>query len=294
MTNKLYSLFILLFTIISVSAQDLKAFQFYNQKGKGVTFDKMVKDLQNYNVVLFGEHHNNSTNHWLQLKLTEALFKAKGNQLVLGAEMFERDNQQGLNDYLSGKIQDKDLKDNVRLWNNFTTDYKPLLDFAKANQLQFIATNVPRRYASIVSKNGVEALNDLPNNEKVWIAKLPYVIDYNAPGYPEMLQMMGDHAGSKAKQFVAAQAIKDVTMAESILSNLKSNQLFLHYNGDYHSKQFGGIYWYLKHHQPKLKVAVIQILESKNISLNLEIPQDENFILTDFTLVLPEDTIKTY
>ncbi|MBS7332249.1 MAG: ChaN family lipoprotein [Weeksellaceae bacterium] len=294
MRNKLFNLFILLFTLISVSGQDLKAFQFYNQKGKPVVFDKMVKELVNYDVVLFGEHHNNSINHWLQLKLTEAIYQNKGNNLVLGAEMFERDNQEGLNHYLAGKILDKDLKDQVRLWNNFNTDYKPLLDFAKNNQLPFIATNVPRRYASAVSKNGVDSLTDLPDYEKKWMIKLPYTIDYNAPGYPEMIKMMGDHAGTKAKQFVAAQAIKDATMAESIILNLNQNKLFLHYNGDYHSKQYGGIYWYLKLYKPSLKVAVIQILESKNISLKLEIPENENFILTDFTLVLPEDITKTY
>lgn len=269
-------------------------YQFYNQYGKAVPFDKMVNNLKKYDVVLFGEHHNNSTNHWLQLKLTEALFQEKGKKLILGAEMFERDNQIGINDYLSYKIAENELKDHVRLWNNFKTDYKPLLDFSKIHELEFIATNIPRRYASIVAKNGVDALINLPDDEKNWIVKLPFDIDYQAPGYPEMIKMMGDHAGTKAKQFVAAQAIKDATMAESILHNLKPNHIFLHYNGDYHSKHYGGIYWYLKHQNPNLKVAVIQILESKDIMLKLEIPKDENFILTDFTLVLPEDTIKTY
>ena len=107
------------FQISFLSAQEIKPFQFYNQKGKTVKFDKMLKDLANYDVVFIGEHHNNSINHWLQLRITKALFEQKNGQLTLGAEMFERDNQTQLNDYLSGKLNEKVLKDSMRLWNNY-------------------------------------------------------------------------------------------------------------------------------------------------------------------------------
>ena len=282
------------FSLLVLKAQNLKSFQFYNQKGKAVNFDQVVKACLDYDVILFGEHHNNSTNHWLQLQLLKQLHQKKGKQLVLGAEMFERDNQEGLNRYLSHQIDDNELKNQVRLWSNYKTDYKPLVDFAQKHQLQFIATNIPRKYASQVAKFGVESLDTLTNLTKKDLIALPFPIDYSAPGYPEMLEMMGDHAGAKAKQFVAAQAIKDATMAESILKNRKEGQLFLHFNGDYHSKQFGGIYWYLKNYQPTLKVAVIQILESDEITLELKKSKEDSTILTDFTLVLPSDTNKTY
>lgn len=55
--------------------------------------------------------------------------------------MFERDNQQSLNAYLDGKIEAKNLKDSVKLWKNYETDYRPLVDFAKDKKLNFIATN---------------------------------------------------------------------------------------------------------------------------------------------------------
>jgi len=286
----------IIFIVVSnlLSAQDLKTYQFYSQKGKKVNYNQMINELKNYDVVLFGEHHNNSTNHWLQIQVAKDLHELVKNRLILGAEMFERDQQTYLNQYLNNAISEDEFSKSIKLWSNYKTDYKPLVEFAKSNQLQFIATNVPRRYASVVAKEGLDKLNELPIAEKKWLVNLPFPIDYNAPGYPEMIEMMGDHAGVRAEQFVLAQAIKDATMAESILNNCKKGYLFYHINGDYHSKNFGGIYWYLKRFNPNIKVAVIQILESSNRDLSIKKEDVKNFIFTQFTLVLPIDTIKTY
>lgn len=292
--NYVFSALIVLFSSAMLQAQELKAFQFYNQKQKTVTFDKTVNALKKYDIVLFGEHHNNSINHWLQLRLTKALHEKVGDRLILGAEMFERDNQAVLDEYLNHKITVKELNENARLWTNNKTDYQPLVDFAKANKLRFIAANVPRRYASIVAKQGLDSLNTIHASELQWMAKIPFALDYNAPGYPEMLKMMGDHAGTKAKQFVAAQAIKDATMAESILNNYTQGQLFIHFHGDYHSKNYGGIYWYLKNARPDLKVAVIEVLESEGDDLKINTSLLDAFVPTEFILVLPSDMTKTY
>ena len=282
----------LLFSLVGVHAQELKAFQFYNKKGKRVGTEKMVKDLANYDVVFIGEMHNNSINHWLELKLTEALAKTKKNNVQLGAEMFERDNQKGLDAYLQGKISSKSLKDSIRLWNNYATDYQPLVDFAKDNKLSFVATNVPRKYAAQVSKQGLQSLGSLPENEKVFIAKLPITVTLETPGYTEMKSMMGEHADDmKIMNFISAQAIKDATMAESIARSIKLGQLFIHYNGNYHSKEYGGIYWYLHKLNPQLKMAVISVFEADDDALALP---KEKYVPTDYNLVLPKDMTKTY
>lgn len=290
MTKYIFLTFFI-FQISFLNAQEVKPFQFYNQKGKTVKFDKMIKDLANYDVVLFGEHHNNSINHWLQLRITKALFEQKKGQLTLGAEIFERDNQTQLNDYLSGKLDEKVLKDSMRLWNNYETDYRPLVDFAKENNLKFIATNIPRRYASIVARKGLDSLNTVTEKEKAWMMKLPVEVTLDTPGYPEMKEMMGDHAGPTVMNFIAAQAVKDATMAESILENFEFGKLFLHYNGDYHSKEYGGIYWYLKKMNPDLKIAVISVFESEEARLSFDIKE---VVPTEFNLVFPSDMTKTY
>lgn len=276
----------------TLKAQNYKAYQFYDQKGKEIKTDKLVRELAKYDVVFFGENHNNSINHWLQLKITEALYEKKNGQLILGAEMFERDNQAQLNQYLEGKIDAKTLKDSARLWNNFSTDYKPLVDFAKNKKLKFIATNIPRRYASQTAKEGIESLNALPEKDKVYMAELPIKVTLETPGYPEMKTMMGEHAdGTKVMNFISAQAIKDATMAESILKNYNAGKTFIHYNGNFHSKEFGGIYWYIRQKNPNLKMAVISVFESENPEL--KVPEKE-YIPTNFNLIIPSDMTKTY
>jgi len=276
----------------TLKAQNYKAYQFYDQKGKEIKTDKLVRELAKYDVVFFGENHNNSINHWLQLKITEALYEKKNGQLILGAEMFERDNQAQLNQYVEGKIDAKTLKDSARLWNNFSTDYKPLVDFAKNKKLKFIATNIPRRYASQTAKEGIESLNALPEKDKVYMAELPIKVTLETPGYPEMKTMLGEHAdGTKVMNFISAQAVKDATMAESILKNYNAGKTFIHYNGNFHSKEFGGIYWYIRQKNPNLKMAVISVFESENPEL--KVPEKE-YIPTNFNLIIPVDMTKTY
>ncbi|WP_449398779.1 ChaN family lipoprotein [Chryseobacterium wanjuense] len=283
---------ILLVSFCSLSAQNFKAYQFYDQKGKEIKPEKLVKELAEYDVVFFGENHNNSINHWLQLKITEGLYEKKNGQIILGAEMFERDNQTQLNQYLNGKFDAKTLKDSARLWNNYATDYKPLVDFAKAKKLNFIATNIPRKYASQTAKEGLESLNNLSEKEKTYIAQLPIKVTLDTPGYPEMKTMMGDHAdGTKVMNFISAQATKDATMADSILKNFQPGKTFIHYNGNYHSKEFGGIYWYIKQKNPNLKMAVISVFESENPELKIP---EKDYKPTDFNLIIPSDMTKTY
>ncbi|NAW50581.1 iron-regulated protein [Elizabethkingia argentiflava] len=287
-----------LFLLIALSvfcpffSQQFKAYQFYNKKGKPIKSEKMIKQLANYQVVLFGELHNNAIVHWLQLKLTQALYKKNNKQITLGGEMFERDNQYQLDQYLAGRFPSSALGDSVRLWPNYTTDYKPLLDFAKNHQLKFIATNIPRKYASQVAKKGLDYLENLSVEEKAYMVKLPIKITMDTPGYQEMKTLFEKHdAHFNVTNFIAAQAIKDASMAESIFKNLKPGYLFIHYNGNYHTQAYGGIFWYIKQMYPNLKVAVISVFESENPKL--PIPKTD-YIPTDFNLIIPTDMAKTY
>ena len=108
--------------------------------------------MKKADIVLFGEHHNNPIIHWLQLETISELHNSS--LLILGAEMIETDNQDQLNKYLSGEITQYELDTTARLWKNYATDYKPLVDFAKRHDLKFIATNIPRMYASKVFRGG--------------------------------------------------------------------------------------------------------------------------------------------
>ncbi len=283
MRTKFLSL-LLLFTIV-LHAQDKKSYQLFDKNGKKVSYDKLLKASLKTQVVLFGEYHNNSVSHWLQLELTKDV--AAKTPVVLGAEMIEADNQTQLNQYLKGEIDQKKLDSTARLWKNYPTDYKPLVDFAKENNFDFIATNIPRRYASMVSKKGFEALETLTSEEKTWIAPQPIPYDASLPGYVEMMKMMGDHTSPNMPK---AQASKDATMAYFINKNLKANSVFIHYNGTFHSDNFDGINWYLKTYNPSIEIVTISTVEQKDIS-KLE---KENHNKADFILVIDEHVTKTY
>jgi uncharacterized iron-regulated protein len=285
MKSFLFSLAIILLVNTTSIAQHKPAYVLYNAKGKKVSYTKMIKVLKQKDIVLFGEFHNNPISHWLQLELTRDLKQYR--DLILGAEMFEQDNQQALNQYLQGKLSNKGLDSAARLWKNYKTDYAPLVDFAKANNLVFAATNIPRKYASLVAKGGFEALDTIPTAAKAWMAPLPIIYDAELPGYKNMIAMMGGHGGVNLPK---AQAIKDATMAHFILQNHKVGSLSIHYNGAYHSDNYEGIVWYLKQQQPNYKYGTITTVSQSNLKKLLK----ENKGKADFIICVDEDMTTTY
>lgn len=277
---------ILIFCAISAFGQKKSAFHIYNKKGKKVSYNKLLKKVKKNDLILFGELHNNPIAHWLQLELTKDLHET--NKLILGAEMFEADNQEAMDKYLQGEIDYKGLDSLARLWSNYKTDYAPIVDFAKANNINFIATNIPRRFANLVFKNGgFKALDQLSPKEKEWIAPLPIAFVPDLPQYKNILTMMGEHG---SPDLVKAQAIKDATMAYFILKNYENGTTFLHFNGAYHSDFYEGILWHLKQENDALNYITITTVEQKDISKL----QKENKGRADFIICVDEDMTKTY
>lgn len=275
--------------------QDRPAYLLYNQKGKRTNYEKLLKTAAGADVVLFGELHNNPICHWLEFQLAKDLFAERKQDLVIGAEMFEADDQQAYADYLAQKLTDKQLTTAARLWPNFATDYKPLLDFARQHQVPVVATNVPRRYASAVARRGLAALDTLPTAQKAFVAPLPIRVDLTLPGYKQMLDMGGMHGsngmpGMSAENMARAQATKDATMAHFILQNLKPGNTFFHLNGSYHSKDFEGIVWYLKQQRPDLRVVTIHSVEEADVAKPAEVKAGT----ATFTVCIPADMTKTY
>ncbi len=284
-----YKLIILLVTsCLSIVAygQDKSAFEIYDKAGKRVSYRKLFKKAKKSDVVLFGELHNNSIAHWLQLELSKDLHKA--GKLILGAEMFEADNQKALDDYLGGVIDYSGLDSLARLWSNYKTDYAPIVDFARDNGIPFIGTNIPRRFARMVHKNGgFAALDALGDEEKGWIAPLPIRFDPELPQYKNILTMMGEHG---TPELVKAQAIKDATMAYFILSNHTGGHTFLHLNGAYHSDFHQGILSYLRQRNDSLRYMTITTVEQENIRCL----EDKHKGRADFIICVDRDMTKTY
>lgn len=276
---------------ILASAQDKPAYRLFDQSGKEVSYGQMLKSSKKADVVFFGEQHNNPISHWLQIELAQDLEKESNGKLIMGAEMFERDNQAILTEYLNGQISTKNFEEEARVWDNYATDYKPLVELAKSKKLPFIATNVPRRYANMVYKQGIESLNPLTSEAKSWIAPLPIEVDMNLPSYQSMAKMMGGHGGEAATtNLVKSQAVKDATMGYFIAQNLKKGHIFLHFNGAYHSDLKEGTVWYVRKYAPGKDIVTISTVEQDNID-KLD---EENLKKADFIICVPAKMTKTY
>lgn len=278
---------ILMVSLSGIYAQDKPAYKLFDASGKEVKYEKMISSLEKAEVVFFGENHNDPISHWLELQVLKSLYE-KDKNLTFAMEMFEADDQIVLNEYLAGVIEEQHLLKEAKIWTNYKTDYKPLVEFAKHNKLSVVASNIPRRYANLVYRKGIQALDSL-SEAKQWIAPLPITVDLELPGYKNMIAMMGGH-GTKgtAENMAKSQAVKDATMAYFILKNRKGK--VYHVNGSYHSQNGEGIIWYLKQTQPSLKIATIHVVEQEKIdTLNAE---HKN--LADFIICVPKDMTKTY
>ncbi|PHR93527.1 MAG: iron-regulated protein [Leeuwenhoekiella sp.] len=283
---RVFVLFIAGCLCLPIYAQEKPAYRIFDANGNVIAYSALLDSLKTEaDVILFGELHNNPIAHWLELELAKDL--SKDQNVMLGAEMLETDNQKALSHYLKDSLDYKQFSEQARLWTNHKTDYQPLVDFAKESEIDFIATNVPRRYAALVHKQGFEALDSIAPEEKQFIAPLPIAFDADLPRYQEILKMMGDHGSPK---LVMAQALKDATMAHSILTNYTKDTLFLHFNGAFHSDFHEGILWYLKLEQPELNYFTLStVLQDELSSLN-----EEHHNRADFIIVVDADMTTSY
>ena len=283
-----YLVFVLAISLMAMKA-DKEAYRIYDEKGKKASYAKMFRQALDSDIILFGELHDNPICHWLQFEITRDLYNERGDDLVMGAEMFERDQQLILKEYVDSVISTSNFESQARLWPNYKTDYKPLADFSRENKIPFIATNIPRRYASIVFREGFEGVDKLDEHTKMFLAPLPIPYDPELPGYKAMTEMGDSVGGHSTENFPKAQAIKDATMAHFILKNLEEGKIFIHYHGTYHSNNFEGIIWYLNKYRPGLKIMSIGSVEQAST----EIVEEENEGIADYILVIPETMTKT-
>lgn len=276
----------LIISILGFSAKHFDAYKIYNSKGKEVSYEKVIKATADKSHIFFGEYHDNPISHWLQLELTKSLFYLHKRKLTLGAEMFEADNQFILDEYLQDLISAKNYQSEMRLWPNYNTDYKPLVEFAKTNKLKFIATNIPRRYANMVYKKGLKSLDQLSDLAKSYIVPLnQFEFDSTIACYKDIYQM--PHGG---EGMATAQAIKDATMAYFILKNTTPQTVFLHYQGAYHSDNYQGIIHYLKKQIDVSKILTLSTVTQDDIT-TLE---DDNKGIADFIICVTEDMTSTH
>ena len=286
--RKLMALLALL-AAFGAAAQTKAAYAIFTSEGEETDYGKMLKALNKADIIFIGETHNCPIAHWMEYEITSDIIRKNSKGLVLGAEMFESDDQLLVDEYTAGVISSDRFEKEAKLWDNYWTDYAQLLYLARENSLRFVATNVPRRYASYVKDNGLEALQGVSDEAKTLMAPLP--IPYEQTSQDDamfgFMQLMGGKEGEKS-YYAEAQAIKDATMAWFIAQNF--DKKFIHYNGNFHSDNKGGIIPFLEQYLPGKSIVTICSARQDSIK-NLD---KENQGRADFIIVAPTDFPMSY
>lgn len=283
-----FLLVFILFQCLTLSAQK-PVYQLFDKDGKAIQYEDMIAMMKNSQAIFFGEFHDQPISHWLQKEVLFDLHKLHGDKLVIGAEMFESDNQLIIDEYLANNITQKKFEEEARLWKNYKNDYKAILEFAKENGLPLVASNVPGRYANMVFNKGIASLDSLSDQAKSYFAPLPIHMDLNVNCYAEMLKMNIEH-GTNSEYFPQAQILRDATMSHFMAPWLQRNNVIYHLNGSYHSDSHEGIVYYMKRSNPRTKIFVISTVTQDNIGTL----DDENQGKGDVILCVSSNMTKSY
>ncbi|NAW64667.1 ChaN family lipoprotein [Photobacterium halotolerans] len=231
--------------------------------GAELTEQALANALSDADIVLVGEWHSHPGTHLLQARLLAALY-ANNPRLALSMEQFTRDKQQVVDQFLHGEIGEQVLIKQGNAWPNYESDYRPLVDFARQQQLDVIAANAPKSIVRCVGRYGADYLNRLPAAERKWVAQsLTLKNDRYKEKFTESMHH-GDPAQSE-RQF-AAQTSWDDTMAESMVNYLRAHpgHQIMHVAGRFHTAEGLGTASRILSRNPALKVVMVTPVTADN------------------------------
>ncbi|WP_102386786.1 ChaN family lipoprotein [Vibrio cyclitrophicus] len=235
-------------------------YQFASPQGKTLSLDALPKQLTEADVVLIGEWHTHSAIHRFQTHYLKVRRNATPN-IALSMEQFSREHQDTLNQYLNGEIGEQVLMSQAAAWPNYESDYRALVEFAKANDVDIIAANAPKPFVQCIGRKGLSYLDQLTTEQRQWIAS---EVDTSDSPYKEKFMASMHHGTPEQteKQF-SAQVTWDETMAESIVDYLASNpeQQVIHVAGKFHTEGGLGTAASILRRNPDLKIAIISPVE---------------------------------
>ncbi|MGQ9897934.1 MAG: ChaN family lipoprotein [Acidobacteriota bacterium] len=253
-------------------------YRIYKPDGQPATLDDIVTALARVEVVFIGESHDDPGAHALQRDLLQAAHArysadaaVEKRQVVLSLEMFERDVQLVVDEYLSGLIPESQFLACSRPWNNYQSDYRPLIEFAKAHRLPVVAANPPRRYVNLVGREGRDALARLSEAARAFLPPLPYgaaSAEYEAKFRRVMAEGHGAEGGHGERprlnlsRMLDAQSLWDAGMAHAIADTLAQvpRALVLHLNGRFHTEEGTGIPEHLAAYRKGTRMLVVTVV----------------------------------
>lgn len=266
--SKTMRAFLLLAVTLGLFADE--PYRVFRGDGTPASLDDILAQAREARVVFLGELHDDPTAHTLELRLLQGL-TAQG-PTVLALEMFERDVQSVVDEYLQGLITEEHLLASGRAWRNYKSDYRPLVEFAKEKQLPVVAANAPRRYVNRVTRLGSSSLTALSPGAKVSLPPLPYgeASERYAVKFRDFLEKSAQEGGGQRRldpvKGLAAQSLWDAGMAYSLAESLKRwpDRTAVHVNGSFHSEEHLGILDHLERYRPGTRALVVTMVSPKH------------------------------
>jgi len=227
------------------------ALRIYDSKAKRfVAFPQLVNGIASADIVFFGEQHNDPATHSAELAVLAALGERRPHVIVT-LEMFERDVQPLVNQYLAGTISEQNFLAGARPWNNYTTDYRPLIELARVRGWPVVAANAPKALASGISRRGLVMLDTLNKRERSFLAA-EHLCPKDDQYYRNFAESMKGHSAGggpptaaddavmaqMTDRFYEAQCAKDEAMGESIalaLAGAPKGTVIFQVDGAFHS-----------------------------------------------------------
>lgn len=251
-------------------------YQLYSPQASAISVQKLPASIRSADVILIGEWHTHSGIHRFQTDLLKSLSQSN-DAIALSMEQFSRDKQSVVDQYLAGKIGEQMLINNGNAWPNYASDYRPLVEFAKAKDMDIIAANAPKPIVRCIGQQGLDYLNKLTRKERSQLAE---DIDTSPSAYKDKFMASMHHGKPEQteKQF-AAQVTWDETMAESIVNYLEDNpgHKVVHVAGKFHVEQGLGTKASILKRNPDLKVVVI----TPSASVSEDLGQDYRLLVLD-------------
>ena len=244
-------------------------------------FEMMTADLARADVVLIGEQHDDPNTHRLELAVLEGLAR-RNVAVTLSLEMFERDVQGSVDNYMSGSAVEDEFLKQSRPWPRYATDYRPLVEFARQRRWPVVAANVPRRIAADVAKLGKPAVDSLNATDRsLTAADLQCPHDAYFDRFAEEMgghQSSGSSADNTTERYYWAQCIKDETMAESIASAYTKLEgrpgVVVHVTGSFHSDYGEGTGARVRRRLGGRRVATVSMIPVENLDALTPQPSD--------------------
>ncbi|WP_407332502.1 ChaN family lipoprotein [Enterovibrio sp. 27052020O] len=224
--------------------------------GVPYSLNELANALSDADVILVGEWHTHPGIHLFQAQLLSTL-AARYPATALSMEQFSRPDQSVIDGYLQGDFGESALLKKTEKWPNYASDYRPLVEIAKANAMPVVAANTTQEIVRCLAAKGEGYLDTLPSEKRRYVAQT--LSSEPSPYKEKFLSVMFHGNEEKTNNQYLAQIAWDDTMAESMVEFLATNPNYkvMHIAGAFHVENGLGIASRILARNPDLNIAII-------------------------------------